>query len=176
MGEAGTLVLQPIGWVVQGRAWSEQASTDPATQGAGNHPQEGWAEIEIDADWAEALDGIEGFSHIWVVWWLDRFEAPPTSHRVHPEGRPEMPLVGLFATRSPRRPCPIAITAVRLLAPAGRLLTGGARLRVEGLDACEGTPILDIKPYLRRGDLIPEATAASWLEDLWRIHDEERKA
>jgi tRNA (Thr-GGU) A37 N-methylase len=81
-----------------------------------------------------------------------------------------MPLVGLFATRSPHRPCPIAITAVRLLAHEGTVL------RVEGLDACEGTPILDIKPYLRRGDLIPEAKAPDWLEELWRIHDEERAA
>jgi tRNA-Thr(GGU) m(6)t(6)A37 methyltransferase TsaA len=143
MGEAGVVTLQPIGRVVQGRPWSETTSTDPAGRRPGTHHQAGWAEIEIDADWAEALDGIEGFSHIWVVWWLDRFEAPPASHRVHPEGRPEMPLVGLFATRSPHRPCPIAITAVRLLAPAGRLLTGGALLRVEGLDACEGTPISD---------------------------------
>jgi tRNA (Thr-GGU) A37 N-methylase len=80
-----------------------------------------------------------------------------------------MPLVGLFATRSPHRPCPIGITAVRLLARQG------ARLRVEGLDANEGTPVLDIKPYLRRGDLIPEATAPDWLERLWRMHDEERE-
>lgn len=176
MGETGRLILQPIGRVVEGRAWPEQASAEPARQGADDQHQEGRAEIEIDANWAEALDGIEGFSHIWVVWWLDRFESPPTSHRIHPEGRPEMPLMGLFATRSPHRPCPIAITAVRLVAPADRLLTGGARLRVEVLDAYEGTPILDIKPYLRRGDLIPEATTPKWLEDLWRIHDEERNA
>jgi tRNA-Thr(GGU) m(6)t(6)A37 methyltransferase TsaA len=170
MGEAEGLALQPIGRVVRGRSWSEQASTEPTRRGSDKPHQAGWAEIEIDADWEEALDGIEGFSHIWVVWWLDRFEAPPTSHKVHPEGRPEMPLVGLFATRSPHRPCPIGITAVRLLAHQG------PKLQVEGLDAYEGTPILDIKPYLRRGDLIPEATAPSWLDALWRIHDEERKA
>jgi tRNA-Thr(GGU) m(6)t(6)A37 methyltransferase TsaA len=170
MGEAGVLELQPIGRVVQGRALSKQASTDRAGQTADKRHQADWAEIEIDAGWAEALDGIDGFSHIWVVWWLDRFEGPPSSARVHPEGRPEMPLVGLFATRSPHRPCPIAMTAVRLLAHEGTVL------RVEGLDACEGTPILDIKPYLRRGDLITEAKAPHWLEELWRIHDEERAA
>jgi len=168
MAEAGVLTLHPIGRVVHGRPWPEQASKEPVGRGQQAPGEPGWAEIEVDPDWAEALDGIEGFSHIWVVWWLDRYETPPTSHRVHPEGRSEMPLVGLFATRSPRRPCPIAITAVRLLAHQG------ARLRVEGMDACAGTPIFDIKPYLRRGDLVPEATAPDWLERLWKIHDEER--
>lgn len=170
MGETGVLRLGPIGRVVRGRPGPGQASTELARQGQGEPREEGSAEIEIDLAWVGALDGIEGFSHIWVVWWLDRYESPPSSPRVHPEGRPEMPLVGLFATRSPHRPCPIAITAVRLLARQG------ARLRVEGLDANEGTPVLDIKPYLRRGDLIPEATAPDWLERLWRMHDEEREA
>jgi tRNA-Thr(GGU) m(6)t(6)A37 methyltransferase TsaA len=164
MGEAGQLMLRPIGWVVQGRRWSGQ----PSKREQGAAEEEGWAEIEIDAAWSEALDGIDGFSHIWVIWWLDRSDTPPASHKVHPEGRPEMPLVGLFATRSPRRPCPIAITAVRLL------WHEGVWLRVEGLDAVKGTPILDIKPYLRRGDQVPEATAPDWLERLWQIHDEER--
>ncbi|NIV33700.1 MAG: tRNA (N6-threonylcarbamoyladenosine(37)-N6)-methyltransferase TrmO [Anaerolineae bacterium] len=126
------------------------------------------SEITIDAAWSEALDGIEGFSHIWVVWWIDRFDEPPEGQHVHPEGRPEMPLVGLFATRSPHRPCPVGITAVRLLERKGR------RLVVEGLDAFEGTHVLDIKPYLRRGDLVSEASAPEWLERLWQIHDAER--
>lgn len=125
------------------------------------------AEIEIEPAWEEALDGIEGFSHIWILWWLDRFETPPASPRVHPERREELPAVGLFATRSPHRPCPIAMTAVRLLSRQGR------RLLVEGLDAYAETPVLDIKPYLRRGDLIPEASAPAWLERLWEIHDRE---
>lgn len=126
------------------------------------------SEITINAAWSEALDGLEGFSHIWVVWWIDRFDEPPERLHVHPEGRKDMPLVGLFATRSPHRPCPIGITAVRLLGCKGR------RLLVEGLDAFEGTRVLDIKPYLRRGDLIPEAGAPEWLERLWQIHDAER--
>mgnify|MGYP001818743286 FL=1 len=128
------------------------------------------AEITIDAAWSEALDGIEGFSHIWVLWWIDRFDDPPERKHVHPEGRSEMPLVGLFATRSPHRPCPIGITAVRLVERKDR------RLLVEGLDAFDGSLVLDIKPYLRRGDLIPEAGAPDWLERLWQIHDADRKA
>ena len=126
------------------------------------------AQIEIEEAWAEALDGIEEFSHIWVLWWFDRSEAPD-SPRVHPEGRPEMPLVGIFATRSPRRPNPLALTAVRLVKRQGN------RLHVQGLEAHDGTPVLDLKPYLGRGDRIPEATMSAWVERLWRLHDEERE-
>jgi tRNA-Thr(GGU) m(6)t(6)A37 methyltransferase TsaA len=159
MSEDRDLVLTPIGRVVRGRP---RGAKD-------DRWQEATAEIEIVPAWAEALDGIEGFSHIWVVWWLDRFDRPPASPKVHPERRQDMPLVGLFATRSPHRPNPIALTAVRLVERRGR------RIRVEGLDAFEGTPVLDLKPYLQRGDLIPEATMPAWLEQLWRSHDEERE-
>jgi tRNA-Thr(GGU) m(6)t(6)A37 methyltransferase TsaA len=150
--------LRPIGRVVSGRS---SAARD-------DRWEEAPAEIEVDPRWADALDGIEGFSHVWLVWWLDRSEGPPDFAHVRPERRQEMPLVGIFATRSPRRPNPIAMTPVRLLERRG------ARLTVQGLDAYEGTPVLDIKPYLRRGDLIPEATAPDWLEALWLSHDEER--
>lgn len=127
------------------------------------------AEITVDEAWAEALDGIEEFSHIWILWWIDQLEDPPAARRVHPERRPELPLVGFFATRSPHRPCPVGLTAVRLVERRGR------RLLVEGLDAFEGTPVLDIKPYLRRGDLIPGATAPDWLDRLWQIHDAQER-
>jgi tRNA-Thr(GGU) m(6)t(6)A37 methyltransferase TsaA len=152
------LNLQPIGWVVTGRPRGSE----------GDQWEEQPSEIQVVPAWTEALFGLDEFSHIWIVWWLDGFEEPPTSRLVHPERRAEMPEVGLFATRSPHRPNPVAMTAVRLLG-----LEKG-RLRVRGLDAYEGSPILDIKPYLRRGDMIPEAQMPDWLEDLWRIHDEER--
>jgi tRNA-Thr(GGU) m(6)t(6)A37 methyltransferase TsaA len=152
------LTVRPVGWVREG-----------ASRPGGETGLEARAsEIEIDAAWAEALDGIEGFSHVWVVWCFDQAGVPPAALRVHPEQRAEMPLVGIFATRSPHRPNGLAITAVRLL---GRQ---GARLRVQGLEATQGTPVLDIKPYLRRGDLIAEASAPDWLERLWEVHDRER--
>jgi tRNA-Thr(GGU) m(6)t(6)A37 methyltransferase TsaA len=151
------LTMQPVGWVAKGRLDSQDARGTEQSE----------AEIEIDAAWADALDGIEGFSHIWVIWWLDRSREAPASPRVHPEGRSEMPLVGLFATRSPRRPNPVGLTCVRLLERRGQ------RLLVQGLDAFEGTPVLDIKPYLRRGDRIADATMPPWLERLWTIHDHE---
>jgi len=158
MGKERELTLRPIGRVVKGRPWLAHD----------DRWEEQEAEIEIEPAWAEALDGIEGFSHIWLVWWLDRSDGAPAVLQVHPEGREDTPLVGVFATRSPRRPNPIALTPVRLLERRG------TRLRVQGLDACEGTPVLDIKPYLRRGDLLPEATIPGWLERLWRIHDQNK--
>ena len=157
MSDDRTLTLAPVGHVVVGPAY-------PLRPGW----KEREAEIEVDAAWAEALDGIDAFSHIWLLWWLDRRDTLPQALRVHPEGRPEMPLVGIFATRSPHRPNPLAMTVVELLERQGR------RLRVRGLDACQGTPILDIKPYLRRGDLIPGAAMPGWLEQLWALHDQEQ--
>jgi tRNA-Thr(GGU) m(6)t(6)A37 methyltransferase TsaA len=152
------LKVRPIGQVVKGRPRGAQ----------GDLWEEQPSEIEVAPAWAEALDGLGSFSHIWIVWWLDGFDEPPTSRLVHPEGRADLPEVGLFATRSPHRPNPIAMTAVSLL----ELL--GNRLWVRGLDAFEGSLVLDIKPYLRRGDMIPEAAMPDWLERLWRSHDEER--
>lgn len=156
MAEERLLELRPIGSVVVGRPWP----TDRASW-----PEDAVSEIEIDPTLVEGLEGLCEFSHIWILWWLDRSKGAPPSLRVRPEGRQEMPLVGLFATRSPRRPNPIALTAVRLLGQEG------ARLRVSGLDAVQGTPVLDIKPYLRRGDCLPEARMAPWEDELWRLHD-----
>jgi len=158
----GGLAERAIGVVTGGRP-----RPDPSTRRADGAEKVDTAEITIDVVWEEALDGIEEFSHIWVLWWIDRFDDPPEARHVHPERRAEMPLVGLLATRSPHRPFPIGLTAVRLLERSGN------RLVVQGLDAFVDTPVLDIKPYLRRGDLVPEAVAPAWLERLWQIHDAE---
>ncbi len=127
-------------------------------------------DLVIDDVWAEALEGIEAFSHLWVIWWLSGRTDPPPRLRIRPERRDELPLMGLFATRSPHRPNPIAITAVRLVDRQG------TRLRVAGLDAHPGSPVLDLKPYLRRGDLIESANTPPWLAQLWAIHDQEQQA
>ena len=163
MGTERGLRERAIGTVTQGRRRPDQSNR--RTEGSGDVET---AEITVDAAWAEALDGIEEYSHIWILWWIDRYDEPPATRHVHPERRLELPLVGFFATRSPHRPFPIGLTAVHLLA------RDDGRLLVQGLDAYEGTPVLDIKPYLRRGDMIPEATMPEWLEALWQIHDAER--
>ena len=90
------------------------------------------------SEYEPGLSDIDGFSHLFVLWLFDRVEgfellaSPPTDTRPH----------GVFATRSPRRPNPIGLTVVRLL---GR---EDCSLRVAGVDMLDGTPILDIKPYL----------------------------
>jgi tRNA-Thr(GGU) m(6)t(6)A37 methyltransferase TsaA len=130
-----------------------------------------WEEIEsrilIHEEWKEGLEGIQEFSHIVVIFWLDRPKEQEIPLKVHPEAKEEMPLVGLFATRTPLRPNPIGITTVELLRVEGNQLT------VRGLDAFDGTPVLDIKPYLVRGDLKPGASVPGWLHRLWQTTDDE---
>ncbi len=79
-----------------------------------------------------------------------------------------MPLVGLFGTRTPLRPNPISLTIVRLAERRENVL------HVCNLDMYDGTPVLDIKPYLTRGDCHPLATGPDWIYRLWAIHDAQR--
>jgi len=124
--------FQAIGYVRSSYSTTTEIPKGPGTQ----HHAEGF--IEIQPDYEEGLLDIEGFSHLFVIWVFHRSDRcelqgiPPTDDRPH----------GVFATRSPYRPNPIALTAVELLGREGR------RLRVRGLDMLDGTPILDIKPYL----------------------------
>lgn len=129
------------------------------------------SEIVVDEEWAEALEGIGGFSHLVVLFWMgtSRRKTPPPS-KVHPQSRMDLPLVGVFATRSPVRPNPIGLTTVELLEHRGNILT------VKGLDAFDGTPVLDIKPYLARGAQIASPRHPEWLLRLWAAHDDERAA
>jgi len=99
--------------------------------------------VEIDPTFAGTLDGIAVGSEILVFTWLHQGDRDTL--RVHPRGDPQAPLQGVFATRSPDRPNPIGLHRVRVLEIAGSL-----RLRVEPLEAIDGTPVLDIKPVLAR--------------------------
>jgi len=99
--------------------------------------------IIVDKQYSQALDGIEDFSHIVIVFWLDKIDKKKRSVlKVHPRRDPELPLTGVFATRSPARPNPLGLSNVELIKREGNVLT------VRGLDAINGTPVLDIKPYL----------------------------
>ena len=109
--------------------------------------------LEILPEFEAGLADIEGFSHLFVIWVFDRaegfelFAAPPFDERPH----------GVFSTRSPRRPNPIALTVVELLRREG------PRLHVRGVDMLDGTPILDIKPYMSS---IPQETLRrGWLAE-----------
>jgi tRNA-Thr(GGU) m(6)t(6)A37 methyltransferase TsaA len=129
--------MQPIGFV---RSAYRDTAEIPKGLGA-THEAEGV--LEIRADLEPGLADIEGFSHLYVIWTFDRSEGyslsvtPPSDDRPH----------GVFGTRSPRRPNPIGLTVVELLSREGHAL------RVRGVDMLDGTPILDIKPYLSN---IPE--------------------
>ncbi len=114
------------------------------------------SEIVIDKALAESLDNLEDFSHIIVLYWIHRSRRP-APRKVHPRGNPANALMGVFATRSPSRPNPIGKATVRLLARRGNIL------KVQGLDAIDGSPVLDIKPYIPGYDSVEGARAPAWV-------------
>lgn len=103
-----------------------------------------------------ALRGLEGFSHLWLVWVFDQALREAWSPTVRPPRLGGNARLGVFATRSPFRPNPIALSAVTL-AGIEETSAYGAVLRVRGADLMDGTPILDVKPYLPYADCRPEA-------------------
>ena len=123
--------------------------------------REAVSEIIIDTGLENALDGIEEFSHIVVLYWPHRL--PPESRsliKVHPLGSPDFPETGVFATQSPARPNPILTSTVRLLGRRGNVL------RVAGLDALDGSPVLDIKPYVP--DYFKDIRLPDWIRRIGR--------
>ena len=126
---------------------------------------EGWgdvvSEIVLDEHLANGLDGIEQFSHLLILFWMHRAaEAEPVRMRRRPQGRQDMPEVGIFAQRARHRPNPIGVTAVALLRRERN------RLIVRGLDAIDGTPVLDVKPYVPRYDAVESPGVPEWIERL----------
>lgn len=117
------------------------------------------SEIHLDRKWARALEGLEDFSHIIVIYYFSRSKKW-IKLQTHPKGREDLPLVGMFATRSPHRPNPIALTICRLIR------RDGTRLTVKGLDAIDGTPVIDIKPYIPDNDLVKRARVPGWIKKL----------
>jgi tRNA-Thr(GGU) m(6)t(6)A37 methyltransferase TsaA len=124
--------MEPIGFVRSSYTDTKQIPKGPGTK----HEAEGT--LEISPEFEPGLQDVEGFSHLFVLWVFNRAEGyelvgvPPTDDRPH----------GVFATRSPRRPNPIGLTVVEVLGRDGR------NLRVKGIDMLDGTPILDLKPYM----------------------------
>ncbi|MHB8575196.1 MAG: tRNA (N6-threonylcarbamoyladenosine(37)-N6)-methyltransferase TrmO [Dehalococcoidia bacterium] len=123
--------------------------------------RDGWEEIEsrIDLDPAlsEALRGLAGFSHVIVLTWLHLAAAEPRDRlSLHPQDNPRLPRIGVFALRVAGRPNPIGCSVVRLVGVEGN------SVRVRGLDAIDGTPVLDLKPYLPPYDSMPEAALPDW--------------
>lgn len=105
----------------------------------------------------DALRGIEGFSHVWLVWHFSEMKQAAWSPTVRPPRLGGNKRMGVFATRSPNRPNPIGLSCVRLEGVDWHTPDGPV-LRVSGADLMDGTPIIDIKPYLAYTDSHPDAT------------------
>jgi tRNA (adenine37-N6)-methyltransferase len=138
---------RPIGYIR-----SPYTDTKAIPKGIGaKHDVEGV--LEILPEFEQGLTDIEGFSHLFVIWAFDRSEGfdltacPPTDNRHH----------GVFATRSPRRPNPIGLTVVELLR------RDGCAIHVRGVDMLDGTPILDLKPYM--SSIPAENLRRGWLAE-----------
>ena len=141
------VVLKPIGYVKTGAVGDEVRDKTRVSQ------------VIIREDLLEALDGIEGFSHVYVLFFLNQIEGREFPLKVHPRGRVDLPLVGVFATRTNLRPNPVGLTLVELLKVEGNVLT------IRGLDAYDGTPVLDLKPY-DSWDMAQNANVPEWREQL----------
>ena len=126
---------------------------------------EGWgevvSEIWLNPGLASGLSGLAEFSHAVIIFLMHQanFDIERDLKR-RPRGRDDMPDVGIFAQRAKHRPNPIGITAVKVVEVNGLLL------RVKGLDAIDGTPVLDIKPYVPAFDRVENATVPGWIEQM----------
>ncbi|MSQ35983.1 MAG: S-adenosylmethionine-dependent methyltransferase [Dehalococcoidia bacterium] len=133
-----------------------------AVEGAGDDvARQDWSRvrsaIRLRSNLAEALLGLGGYSHVIVIAWLDRIPAELRERRqAYPAGDERLPLQGALALRGGARPNPLAVTVCRLLAVEGELL------RLEGLDLVDGTPVLDVKPYIPHYDAVGKATIPRW--------------
>jgi tRNA-Thr(GGU) m(6)t(6)A37 methyltransferase TsaA len=134
-GEFGTYTFEPIGWVASPLrdAASAPRQADEGAPGA-------W--LQFEAGMVEGLRDIRPGDEVILLTWLDRARRDVLT--VHPRGDASRPAEGVFSTRSPHRPNPIGLHEVRVTA------IDGARLQVRGLEALDGTPIVDIKPILSR--------------------------
>ena len=143
------MLLQPIGWVrndvslKKHTAWAEEVST-----------------ILLDQDYYGGLKGLEDFSHAIILCYLDKARYDRQRHLLRrPQNREDMPVVGIFSQRTKDRPNTIGVTSVEILSVTEESIT------VRGLDALDGTPVLDIKPYYPAFDK-REATVPEWVDRL----------
>ena len=128
------------------------------------------SELVINQEYEDCLDGIEDFSHIMVLYWSHRTnDKQQHITKVHPAGKREYPLVGVFATRSPVRPNPICVTTVELLERRENVL------KVKSLDAVDGSPIIDIKVHSPSYDSPSNVKQADWMEGLIKYFREKLK-
>ena len=116
------------------------------------------ARIRIFAPYSDALLGLEGWSHINVLYWFDRNDVPQRRRilRVHPRGDAKNPLTGVFACRAPVRPNLIALSVCRILSVEGSVVT------IDGIDAFDGTPVVDLKPVVPSEVKLADVRVPEW--------------
>jgi tRNA-Thr(GGU) m(6)t(6)A37 methyltransferase TsaA len=128
--------------------------------------REGWesvvSEIILHSKYEEALAGVEDYSHLLILFWMSRLHRTDREMKqIHPKSRRDLPLVGIFATRTQYRPNPIGLTLVKLVGRKKNIL------RVRGLDAVNGTPVIDIKPLSPRHENPANVRVPGWYYLLW---------
>jgi tRNA-Thr(GGU) m(6)t(6)A37 methyltransferase TsaA len=147
------IVLTPIGFV-ETDAVGEEVRDRSRT-----------SKIIVNGEIVEALDGLSSYSHLFVLFWLNQIKDDERKTlKVHPRGKKDLPLSGVFAVRTMLRPNPIGLTIVEIVDVQSNVLT------IRGLDAYNGTPVLDIKPY-DPWDVIENPKVPSW----WQKLKEEKK-
>jgi tRNA (adenine37-N6)-methyltransferase len=156
--QVGTLLLVVmVGIIGRNEAMSENYSLHPVGKVS---KKAGTSAIEVYPPFHDALLGLDGFSHIIVLYWFSRNDTPHKRAllQVHPRGDKENPLTGVFACRSPSRPNLIGLSVCKI----ARVENG--RIVIEGIDAFDQTPVVDIKPYIPGMDSIPDATVPEWIK------------
>ncbi|MDR1002857.1 MAG: tRNA (N6-threonylcarbamoyladenosine(37)-N6)-methyltransferase TrmO [Oscillospiraceae bacterium] len=144
-----SIILRPIGRVCS-----------PVSKGVDCGWGEVRSEIIIDDAYADGLSGLKQFSHIWVLFYMHKADFDKSRHLLRrPQERSDMPLTGIFAQRAKHRPNPIGITAAEVVDVCE------SRILVKGLDAIDGSLVLDIKPYYPQYDK-KEAAVPNWVDVL----------
>jgi tRNA-Thr(GGU) m(6)t(6)A37 methyltransferase TsaA len=142
------IVLNPIGYV------------KTCTEGEEVKDKSVYSQIIVHDNLIEGLSSISGFSHLFILFYLNQITVKQRETlKVHPRGRQDMPLTGVFAARTMLRPNPIGLTLVELIKVEKNVLT------IKGLDAYDGTPVLDIKPY-DFWDIAENAKVPDWWKKL----------
>ena len=146
-GKRGVITLKPLGV-------AKNSVKKPSLSGWGDLV----TNIVIKKKYERGLDGMEDYSHIIVLYWLDQEKECHLKH--HPQGKTDVPYIGIFACRCPQRPNPIGMSTVPLISRRGNVL------KVKGLDILNGTPILAVKPYWPVYDKVEKATIPLWVNKL----------
>ena len=145
--DTGTVSMKPIGF-------AKNSINQPTLNGW----KDKVTEIILKEEYSRGLDGIEDYSHVIVVYFLDKEKECHLKH--HPQNREDVPFIGIFACRCPQRPNRIAMSTVKLLDRKNNII------KVKDLDILNGTPVFDIKPYTPQYDNVINEKVPKWVNNL----------